>query len=170
MAEMKTRWSRPTRRRLPCLLAALALPAVPALAQSPLRFSSVRVDIGPLRAKGLGPYAELVGRAVQAELARAYADRIGGGGPRLVVRLDAISLRAHAGSESRRGLGSGTSTDYLEGEALVLGPRGEIVARHPQLSAVPSSSGGAWYDPASENRRVEALAAHFAGWLRRSAI
>jgi hypothetical protein len=37
----------------------------------------------------------------------------------------------------------------------------------PQLSALPASSGGAWYDPASERRRVAALAEHYAQWLRR---
>ncbi len=151
--------------------AVLVLAGGPAArAQARPVFSSVAVDVAPLTAKGLGAFAEFVGRALQRQLREAYADRIGGRGPRLVVRLDALSLRAYAGSENRLGLGSGSPTDYLEGEALVIGPRGEILARHPQLSAVPSSSGGAWYDPDSENRRVEALAAHFAGWLRRSAI
>ena len=142
----------------------------PALSQASPTFSAVAVDIAPLRAKGLGGYADFVGRALQRQLQEAYADRIGGRGPRLVVRVDALSLRTYAGSDSRLGLGSGSPTDYLEGEALVVGPRGEILARHPQLSAVPASSGGAWYDPDSESRRVEALAAHFAGWLKRSEI
>lgn len=143
----------------------------PALSQARPTFSAVAVDIAPLKAKGLGDYAEFVGRALQRRLTEAYADRMGGrGAPRLVVRLDELSLRTYAGSDNRLGTGSGSPTDYLEGEALVVGGRGEILARHPQLSAVPASSGGAWYDPDSENRRVEALAAHFAGWLRRSAI
>lgn len=158
----------PHRRALLLGLCAASV-AAPAVAQA-VAFSSVSVDIRPLLGKGLGPYAELVGQALQAELARAYADRIAGRGPRLVVRVDAISLRSYVGPGGRFGFGGGTQSDYLEGEALVVGPRGEILARHPQLSAVPSSSGGSWYDPQSENRRVTALAAHFAGWLRRSAI
>lgn len=161
-----------TRRHVLQGLAAIGLSAAiaPALAQSRPAFSAVSVDVAPLRAKGLADYADVVGRALQRQLALAYADRIGGRGPRLVVRLDALSLRTYAGSDNRFGSGSGSPTDYLEGEALVIGSWGEILARHPQLSAVPASSGGAWYDPDSENRRVDALAAHFAGWLRRSAI
>jgi hypothetical protein len=138
----------------------------------PQRFSSVAVDVRPLHARGLGPYAELVRSALQAELQAAYGERLGGGrnAPRLVVRLDGISLRPYAGRSGGRSFGGGTDTDYLEGEALVVSPAGQILLRHPQLSALPSNSGGAWYDPASEQRRVTALAAHYAGWLRRSPI
>jgi hypothetical protein len=50
----------------------------------------------------------------------------------------------------------------------VLGTRGETVARFPQLSALPASSGGAWYDPASEQRRTAFIANHYAQWLRRT--
>lgn len=144
----------------------------PALAQDagPGAFSSILVDVGPLRAKGLGPYADAVRAAMQAELSRAYADRLGRHGPRLVVRIDAISLRSYAGREGGRWFGGGTQNDYLEGEALVVGPGGEVLIRHPQLSALPSNSGGAWYDPDSERRRLAALAAHFAGWLRRASF
>ena len=129
--------------------------------------SSIAVDVGPLRAKGLGPYADAVRTVLGAELARAYAERMGPRGARLVVRVDAISMSSYAGRDGSRWFGGGTSTDYLQGEAILLDPRGEILARHPQLSALPSSSGGAWYAPGAEERRLSALAAHYAGWLRR---
>ena len=161
------------RRALMLGLAAVVASSSAVLAQQgPPRFSGIIVDVRPLHAKQLGPFAEVIRVALQNELAEAYADRLDGGraGPRLVVRIDAISLGFYAGRDSGRFGGGGTSTDYLEGEALVIGPRGEVLARHPQLSAVPSNSGGAWYDPASEQRRVVALAAHYAGWLRRSSI
>lgn len=159
----------PGRRTVLAALAAAAL-AGPVPAQPVRRYGSVSVDVGPLRARGLGPYAELVRRALQAELAAAFADRLGGAGPRLVVRVDAISLRAYVGGETQRfggGWSGGTSSDYLEGEALVVGPRGEVLLRHPQLSALPANSGGAWYLPDNEDRRLAAIARHFAGWLRR---
>ncbi|WP_375461923.1 hypothetical protein [uncultured Enterovirga sp.] len=140
-----------------------------ALAQAaPSTYGSISVDVAPLRASGLGGYADQVRAALEAELRQAFADRLARGGARLVVRVDAISLRAYAGSGSSRFGGSGMQSDYLEGEALVLGRRGEVLLRHPQLSAVPSSSGGAWYLPDSEGRRLVALAGHFAGWLRRA--
>jgi len=138
----------------------------------PGRYSSVAVDVGPLRAQGLNGCAEFVRQALSAELQRAFADRLGGPGPALVVRITGLSLNSYAGSGQGTGgrgrsLG-GSDNDYLDGEALVVGPRGAVLARHPQLSVVPASSGDAWYDPQSESRRVVALAQHYAGWLRRT--
>jgi hypothetical protein len=166
-----------SRRALMTGAAALALAATPAGAQSVAaavapgsRFASIVVDVGPLYARGLGPYADFIRSSLSAELQRAFADRIGPG-PRLVVRITGVSLNPFVGggSSSRRGRGGGggADSDYLEGEALVVGPRGEILARHPQLSATPASMGGAWYDPASEQKRTAFLAYHYAAWLRR---
>lgn len=140
---------------------------------APARFASVSVDVGPLRAQGLDAYAEFIRRALTAEVQRAFVDRLGGPGPALVVRITGVSLNMYAGggvgsSGRGRGLGGGGDNDYLDGEALVVGPRGAVLARYPQLSVVPASSGGAWYDPQSEQRRVAALAQHYAAWLRRT--
>ncbi|HEX8166891.1 MAG TPA: hypothetical protein VF601_14045 [Beijerinckiaceae bacterium] len=154
--------------------AAVTLAATPALAQAGsivpgTRFSSVAVDVGPLHARRLGDYAEFVRRSLTSELQRAFADRLGGPGPRLVVVVTGVSLNPYVGGGAapRRGRGGGDS-DYLEGEALVVGLRGEVLARHPQLSATPASQGGAWYDPASEQKRTAYLAWHYAQWLRRA--
>jgi hypothetical protein len=152
-------------------LALLAAGTIGAAAQGAgsERFASVAVDATPLYRQQHGPAADLVRDALQAELRQDFADRLGRGGPRLLVRLTGLSLNSYAGGEGGRFFGGGaTSTDYLEGEALVLGARGEILARYPQLSAVPASSGGAWYLPDAEARRVVALARHFGGWLKRS--
>jgi hypothetical protein len=141
------------------------------LAQNaPQRFSSVAVDVSRLHAQGLAGYAEFVRSAVLAETQRAFADRLGGPGPRLVVRITGIYLTSYSGDGGGRGSGGGggTGTDNLDGEALIVGPRGEILARYPQLSAASAASGGAWYDPASEQRRVINLAQNYAGWLRRT--
>ena len=139
----------------------------------PARFSSVSVDVGSLRTQGLDAYAEFIRRALLTEMQRSFADRLGGPGPTLVVRITGVSLNMYAGSGSGtsgrgRSLGGGGDNDYLDGEALVVGPRGAVLARYPQLSVVPASSGGAWYDPQSEQRRVVALAQHYAAWLRRT--
>jgi hypothetical protein len=148
--------------------------AGPSLAQfapaaAPQRFSSVVVDVSHLHAQGLGPYAEFVRTAVLGETRQAFADRLGGRGPRLVVRITSIFLSGgFSGGGGRRGGGGPHQTDTLDGEALIVGPRGEILARYPQLSATSAASGGAWYDPASEHRRVVNLAQHYAGWLRRT--
>ena len=154
----------PSRRTAVAGLVALA--SAPAFGQAGPTYSAVAVDVGPLRAKGLGPYAETVGRTLQAELAQVFADRIAPGGPRLVVRVDALSMQAYVGGENRI-VGGAVPNDYLDGEALVVGRRGEVLSRLPQLSVLPSNLGGAWYDPESEGRRVVAIARHYAAWLRR---
>ncbi|MGU3537136.1 hypothetical protein [Methylobacterium sp. A54F] len=132
------------------------------------RFGDVRVDVRPLIALGNGPQAEALRADLTAALRRDFADRIGGRGPTLVVLIRGFSLRPYAGSQTAgRGIGGGTQNDYLDGEALLIGPRGEVLGRHPQLTATPASYGGAWYDPLSERRRVTAIADIYAAWLRR---
>ncbi|HEV7440007.1 MAG TPA: hypothetical protein VGN94_10360 [Methylobacterium sp.] len=132
------------------------------------RYADVRVDVRPLIAQGNGPQAEALRADLTAALRRSFADRLGGRGPSLVVLIRGLSLRPYAGGQTAgRGLGGGSQTDYLDGEALLVGRRGEILGRHPQLTATPSSFGGAWYDPASERRRVTAIADIYAEWLRR---
>jgi hypothetical protein len=160
------RWFRPL------IAAALVAAALPVSAQDATlppgtRFSAIRVDVGPLLARGLGPYAEAVQGELQAALAKNFADRVGGPGPTLVVRVTGLSLNPYAGSETRFGGGNATNSDYLEGEALVVDRAGTVMLRHPQLSATNASAGGAWYDPASERRRVSYISEHYAAWLRR---
>jgi len=131
-------------------------------------FSDVRVDARPLLAKGGGLPAEALAADLTAALRKNLADRIGGRGPSLVVVLTGLSLRDYVGNNGGRfGLG-GTQSDYLEGDALLVGRRGEVLGRHHQLTATPSSYGGAWYDPDNERRRVAAIADIYAQWLARN--
>ncbi|WP_246682719.1 hypothetical protein [Methylobacterium sp. WL9] len=145
---------------------AAVLQAVPGFG----RIASVRVDVRPMLALGGGAQAEALRADLTASLRQTFADRIGGRGPSLVVVVRSLSLNAYAGGQGdggRGGLGGGGSNDYLDGEALLVGADGQVLARHPQLSVLPSSSGGAWYDPASERRRIAAIAEQYAQWLVR---
>jgi hypothetical protein len=153
---------RPSRR---AVLAALALAplAGPAFAY-PGSFSSVTVDVSELKAKGLGPTADILGRVALAQARAAFADRTGPG-PTLVIRLTNLSFRPNGGGAGAQA--GSAPNDYLEGELVVVGPRGAVIERRPQLFAQPSSYGGAWYDPESERRRLTALASNFALWARR---
>lgn len=161
-------------RALLRLIALVLLPAAFAVGASAQpapgfgRLSGVRVDVGPVFAVNGGPQAEALRGDLTEALRRSLADRIGPGGPALVVRIKSLSMRPYVGGGGGRfGGGGGMQSDYLDGEALLVGRRGEILARHPQLSALPASYGGAWYDPDSERRRITAIAEHYAGWLAR---
>ena len=80
-------------------------PAVP-----PSHFSSVSVDVGPLHARGLGPYADFLRSVLLTETRRAFADRLGRGGPRLVVRITGIYLSSYScGGGGGRWGGGGSS-------------------------------------------------------------
>lgn len=133
------------------------------------RFSDVRVDVRPLLALGAGAQAEALRADLTAALRSRFAARIGGKGPSLVVLIRGFSLRPYVGSERGRGFGGGgTQNDYLDGEALLVARDGAVLGRHPQLTATPSSYGGAWYDPDSERRRVTVIADIYADWLVRN--
>lgn len=156
------------------LAGALMLAALPALAADDfprlggVPLGGVRVDVGPLLALGAGAQAEALRADLTAAMRRHFADRIGGSGPVLVVRITGLSLRPFAGNDFGRGANDGGGqNDYLDGVALLVSPRGEIIGSQPQLTAIPSSYGGAWYDPASERRRVTVAADIYAAWLRR---
>jgi hypothetical protein len=147
-------------------LAGAGLP-LPARAQAfPQAFSSFAVDVSALRAKGLGPFADLVGQAALGELQRSFADRIDPRGPRLVVRLTNIFLTTSpdGGGGDRWFRGGGGGSDSLEGEALAVGPRGEVLARHPQLAVLDVRT--SILDPNEQGRAV-ALAQHYVRWLGR---
>jgi len=149
-------------------VAGLAL-APPGLAQvAASHFSSIEVDVSRLHALGAGPYAEYLRSVLLAETRRVFADRIGRGGPRLVVRLNSVSLASYSGGGAGRFRGGTFHSDYLDGEALIVDRRGTILARYPQLSAAPAHAVAAWYDPQLDQKRTVALAQHYASWLRRT--
>ncbi|WP_414473535.1 twin-arginine translocation signal domain-containing protein [Microvirga sp. M2] len=140
----------------------------PAQAQAfPEAFSSFSVDVGPLKAKGLGPFADLVAQAALDELHRAFADRVNPRGPRFVLVITDVFLTpfpdAGSGFRGRDG-GGGGSHDGMDGEALAVGPRGEILARHPQHGVLDVARRST--DPDEPGRAV-ALAQFYVQWLRR---
>ncbi|WP_210485052.1 hypothetical protein [Microvirga antarctica] len=166
--------TRLSRRQMITGLAGVAFCAPPlaALAQTqafPQFFSSLSVDVSVLKAKGLGGFADLVGAATLDELRRSFADRIDRRGPRLVVRLTGIDLTAFpdGGGERWWGRGSGGGTDSINGEALAIGPRGEVIARHPQLAVLDVRT--SILTP-NEHGRAVAVAQHYVRWLRRELI
>jgi hypothetical protein len=147
-----------------------ALPTAPSFSQitgtgppPQLHFSTVTVDVDHLRRIGAGPFADIVQAAMTDELRRVFADRIGGRGPRLIVRVTTLFL-VMLPESGGRWHDRGTSTDSIDGEALIVGRRGEVLARYPQYAAlVPTAT---WYDPLNEQKRAVAVARFYAQWLR----
>ncbi len=141
-------------------------------AQTVTRFSSVLVDVRPLLAAALDGFAEVMRAEAQAQAESSFADRLGPG-PLLALRFDRLHLNASAsgpgggGGSGRRGGSGGTDVDYLDGEALVVGSRNQILARSPQLVTHPSNAGGAWFDPAFNERRAIAISRAYVEWMRR---
>ncbi|MDP4002553.1 hypothetical protein [Methylobacterium sp. NEAU K] len=156
-------WSRLAGLLLCACAGAAAAEDFPPTAQ----FSDVRVDVRPLLDKGAGLQAEALAADLTEALRKSFAGRIGGRGPRLVVVVSGLSLRPYVGGGGRLGIGGNVQTDYLEGEALLVGGNGQVLGRHPQMTATPASYGGAWYDPQFEARRLAAIADIYAQWLAR---
>ena len=144
--------------------AANASPQVPGSSSSPSYF----VDVDRLRSMGLGQAAEWLRSAMADELRSASATGVVRG--KLIIRVTSLTLSSYGGRGSSNGHGSGGGgdTDYLEGEILIVGARGEIVGRYPQLLALPSSSSGAWYRPDNEKERIVNLARTYVFWLPRT--
>ncbi len=144
------------------LAGAAVLAPQPAPAQGfPQYFSSFAVDVSVLKAKGLGPFADLVAAATLDELRRSFA---GSGRSCAVrascVRVTAINLTAFpdGGGERRWGGGAGGGgTDSVEGEALAVGRRGEILASFPQLAVLDVRT--SILTPNEQGRAVDGLAA-----------
>jgi hypothetical protein len=146
------------------IMLACLIPATPTAQALTPAFSSIVVDVSHMRAIGSGPYADIVQAAMTDELNRVFADRIGGrGNPRLVVRVRSLFLTASGPSGSSRG--HSHSTDSIEGEALIIGARGEVLAGYPQTNNLAPV--GSWYAPLNERVRADAVARNYAQWLRR---
>ncbi|WP_205789667.1 twin-arginine translocation signal domain-containing protein [Microvirga makkahensis] len=163
----------PSRRSFLKTLACTGLAGAGLLAHAPARaqafpraFSSFFVDVEPLKAKGWGPFADLIRQAALDELHRSFADRIDPRGPRFVLLITDVFLTASPdpGSGSRGRGGGGGNHDGMDGEALAIGPRGQILARHPQHAVLDVARRST--DPDEPGRAV-ALAQHYVRWLRR---
>ncbi|WP_112662659.1 hypothetical protein [Microvirga flavescens] len=137
----------------------------------PQAFSSFAVDVGPLKEKGLGSFADLVGDATLYELKRIFADRVDPRGPRLVVRLTSLYMTAFPGGGNgdswRWSSGGGGGSDSLEGDALAIDRKGTVIAQYHLLASRGADRG--MVDPDEPGRAV-ALGQTYAQWLRRQLI
>lgn len=154
----------PTRRIVLAGLAATSLAGCQTAAQtaSPAAIGAIRVDTSPLAAKGQAATAAMIKPMLERELAGLRgAGR--GRGATLAVTVTGLHLTSYAGGQAVT-LGN----DTLESEAVLTGADGSEIARYPILAIMAPSYGGAWYRPDVDQRRIEALVASNAQWIRRA--
>jgi hypothetical protein len=149
--------------------AALGLAGGPhrATAQSAARFGGVRVDAGPLAARGGGGAAALIQRIMPAKLQQVFADLIAPGVrglPVLVARIDTLYLTGFA--DTPAGDSYLRAQDTMTGAGLVVSGR-QTMAETPLRVTLPPSYSGTWYLPDIDTRRIDSLSYQFAYWLRR---
>jgi hypothetical protein len=128
----------------------------------PVAIGTIRVDTGPLAAKGQSATAALIKPMLERELA-SLRTADGRRGAALEVTVSGLILTSYAGGQAVT-LGN----DTLESEARLIGPDGSEIGRYPILAIMAPSFGGAWYRPDVNQRRIEALVASNAQWIRRA--
>lgn len=124
---------------------------------SPVAIGAIRVDAGPLAAKGQSATAARIKPVLERELVSLRSAR----GATLQVTVTGLYLTSYAGGQAAT-LGN----DTLESEAVLLGPDGREIARYPIMSIMAPSFSGAWYLPDINERRIDALVANNAQWIR----
>lgn len=129
---------------------------------SPAAIGAIRVDTRPLAAKGQSAVAAMIKPMLERELA-GLRSAGGGRGATLQVVVSGLYLTSYAGGQAVT-LGN----DTLESEAVLVDADGREIARYPILAIMAPSYGGAWYRPDVNQRRVEALVASNAQWIRRA--
>jgi hypothetical protein len=141
----------------------------PVCAQTAQSFGRIVVDVAPLVEKGLGGYAEHIRRLLTAAFAQQFAGLVGGRGPTLVVQINSIQMSSYTGGGGGgpfRFDSGGAGSDYMDG-TLITRAGNTVVSSVPMLAALTATSGGAWYLPDNEERRLRALCDFYASWSRR---
>ena len=162
-----------TRRSI--LGAGLAAPAFvvassgPGQAQAPVTtIGAIRVDVSRLQAQGWGSNALAIKLGLERELSEALGPHLRrGAGPTLNVAVRGVFLNSYAGGEGGRWGGGGSSSDSFDSEATLVARGNRIIATWPVLSTVSAGSAGPWYLPDIDQRRMDGLIRHNAGWIKR---
>jgi hypothetical protein len=153
--------------------------AGPAVAQNV--YSSVTIDSSELASKATRRFADVAARGVREGLREPLAGRVGKrGAPRVVVRLKSVMLTNDMGGRRdddddfdgrspfrRFGVfrSEPMGSDNLIGEALVMSPKGRVLARIPMFNALkPQRS---IMEKADQWPRIVRLGRDYGYWLGR---
>jgi hypothetical protein len=155
-----------TRRAALAAVVGLVFTPGATLAQPPVRFRSIQVDVEPLRANVGDPTAAWVEEALPGLLEQslgAYMEPGARNGAVLIARIDFLYLGPSSGGTGPQG----QSQDTIGGVLIVHGPRGTVAAETP-LRAISSYYPMAVDQPLrvqSNHDRIVALAQSFARWV-----
>jgi len=149
--------------------AALALAPLSAASAQARTIGKIRVDTSRIARQGWGENAESIRIALERQLVTTLGPLYRpGAGSTLSVTVKGVWLASFAGgSGGGKPTGGGGSNDNFDSDIAVLGPRGEVLQTFPILSVLDSGSGGAWYLPDVDQRRVAALIENNALWIKR---
>ncbi|PZN95728.1 MAG: hypothetical protein DCF30_18515 [Hyphomicrobiales bacterium] len=147
----------------------LSPPLVTAALAQARTIGAIRVDTSRIARQGWGENADRIRLAMERQLAQTLGPIYRrGAGATLQVTVKGVWLSSFAGgSGGGRPTGGGGSNDNFDSDIAVLGPRGEVLQSFPILSVLDSGSGGAWYRPDVDQRRVAALIENNALWIKR---
>ncbi|HMB11837.1 hypothetical protein [Saliniramus sp.] len=141
---------------------------VHATAQPRDSVSAITVDVAPLRARGVGVFADLLHDSLRAELQARYT--IAANAPRLHVTLNSFFLNANTWIDHDDSFGGGFAQpplDNLGGEAQLIAPDGRVIDSYSLLANNPATTGSHRPSPEREQIRAMALTRVFAGWVVR---
>lgn len=149
--------------------AAFALAPLSAANAQARTIGKIRVDTSRIAQQGWGENADRIRIAMERQLAAALGPLYQrGAGTTLHVTVKGVWLSMYAGgSGGSKPKGGGGSSDNFDSDIWVLGPRGEVLQTFPVLSVIDPSSGGAWYLPDVDQRRVVALIENNVAWIKR---
>ena len=139
-----------------------------AKAQTRNSVSAIEIDVGPLRARGVGVFADLLRDSLRAELQARFT--IAGDAPRLQVTLDSFFLNASTSIDQDDSFGgrfAPAPLDNLTGEARLIGRDGRIIDSYRFTANSPATKASHRPSPQREQIRARALTQVFAGWVAR---
>jgi hypothetical protein len=143
------------------LVAAALVVAAPAPAIAQRHYSGITVDASRIATADGPTVARNLSRFLHQDLQQSFGDLLTRDrrAPSLLVRLTGLKTPPLPDTND--------TSDYMQGEALVVSPRGGVLARYPMQAALQASYSGAWYLPANERLRLRNLSRSYAYWLRR---
>lgn len=130
--------------------------------------SAIEIDVGPLRARGVGVFADLLADSLRAELQARYT--IAADAPRLHVTLNSFFLNSSTSVDHRDDSFGGFAQpplDNLGGEARLIGRDGRVIDSYRLLTNNPATTASHRPSPEREQIRARALTEVFAGWVAR---